>query len=85
MVRRAEQGLKRGTLRVRRVLGGKVYQREVTMRSWVVTDEAMRLKGVCLRQIVNLIKTGQLHPKKLGGRLYFAVGELLKKRPRDGR
>lgn len=51
-------------IRVRRLVGRKIYEREVRRGGWLTTDETMRLLGVSRRQVFYLRSRGTLHARK---------------------
>ncbi len=51
-------------IRVRRLVGRKIYEREARRGGWLTTDEPMRLLGVSRRQVFSLRSRGTLHARK---------------------
>jgi excisionase family DNA binding protein len=67
-------------IRVRRLVDGRIYEREIRRGSWLTTDETTRLLGVSRRTLFNLIRRGGLTPRKVRGRLRFRFREVMQLR-----
>ncbi len=65
------------TVRVRRVIDGRIYERRVRRGGWLTTDEVVRLIPCSRRQVFYLIERGVLHPRKVDRRLRFALAEVI--------
>ena len=75
----------RNAIRVRRLVDGRLYEREVRPGGWLTSDECTRFLDVSRRQLFYLIERGSLHPRKIRGRLRFAAAEAVQLvKPREG-
>lgn len=71
-------------VKVKRIIDGQLYTRVVGRRGTLVLDEAIRVLRVSRRTIFHLIRRRLLRPRRVGRRLRFPVGEVLKVRDRRG-
>ncbi len=63
---------------IKRLIDGRLYEREVRRGGWLTTDETLRFLKCSRRKVFYLITRGVLTPRKVKGRLRFAIRDVRK-------
>lgn len=58
-------------IKVKRIIRGRIYEREISDLSRIESNETKTMIGITLRHLYHLVKLGRLHPIKQKGRLAF--------------
>lgn len=66
-------------LKIRSVIAGRVFEREISTLSRITSNETTTfLGGITLRHLYLLVEMGKLHPIKRHGRLFFRFKDVEK-------